>query len=69
MSLTKTFLTQLAKSKGLTVKYSGNNKSLFVSGTKSEEFVKRFTPDKSGNVRDLKGHFVKGGIPFKVVQS
>lgn len=64
--MTKNVISALAASKGLTTTYSGLSKTLFVKGNGAEAFVKRYTPDKSGNIRNDKGHFIKGGLPFKV---
>ena len=64
--MTKQQMISEAKSKGLTATYSGGTKTLFVKGVNSETFVKRWTPDKTGNVRNNKGHFIKGGLEFRV---
>ena len=62
----KNDLMLFANSKGLSTSYSGITKTLFVKGNTSESFVKKFTPDTTGHVRDSKGHFIKGGLGFKV---
>jgi tRNA U34 2-thiouridine synthase MnmA/TrmU len=67
--MTKNYLSQVAKSKGLVTSYSGSTKTLFVKGNGSEEFVKKYTPDKTGNIRNDKGHFIKGGLRFRVCLS
>lgn len=64
--MTKKQMIQEARSKGLNVSYSGNTNTLFVKGQESETFVKRWTPDKTGNVRNNKGHFIKGGLGYRV---
>lgn len=65
----KAVLIALANSKGLSTSYSGITKTLFVKGNGAGEFVKRYTPDKTGNIRDSKGHFIKGGLGFTVALS
>lgn len=65
----KSALVTLATSKGLKTAYSGSTKTLFVKGNGSEEFVKRFTPDKTGHIRDNRGHFIKGGLGYTVAVS
>lgn len=62
----KQVLMTIAKSKGLSVSYSGITKTLFVKGNGADEFIKRYTPDKTGHIRNDKGHFIKGGLGFKV---
>lgn len=64
--MTKNQMIQEARSKGLKVSYSGSTNTLFVKGKESETFVKRWTPDKTGNVRNNKGHFIKGGLGYRV---
>lgn len=64
--MTKNQMIQEARSKGLSVSYSGSTNTLFVKGQESETFVKRWTPDKTGNVRNNKGHFIKGGLRYRV---
>ena len=64
--MTKKQLIEEARSKGLGVSYSGTTNTVFVKGDGSETFVKRWSPDKTGNVRNNKGHFIKGGLRYKV---
>lgn len=65
----KKVLMAIAASKGLMTSYSGITKTLFIKGDGAEDFVKRFSPDKTGNIRNDKGHFIKGGMAFKVAMA
>ena len=69
--MNKQIFAELARSKGLTAFYSGRTNTMYISGdpATADAFVKRYTPDKTGNVRNEKGHFIKGGLGFKTAIS
>jgi hypothetical protein len=62
----KKVLMNKATSNGLMTNYSGGTKTLFVKGKGAEKFVKRWSPDATGHIRNDRGHFIKGGLPVKV---
>lgn len=64
--MTKNEMVNKAQSLGLSVSYSGVTNTLYVKGVNSEKFVKRWSPDKTGRIRDEKGHFIKGGLRYRV---